>query len=777
MSICEYAQNLHPGRQLLHFTIMRKFSMGSLLLLLIGAAALLLWPHGQEVVGQTLSAFGEAQISGPVQVDLSLTPAIVTPGEQMLLQIEVTNFTTAEQIPQLTLQLPAGLAADRALFPAGMTMNVAENRLDWAPVAGANGGMVSLTLPLATGTADIAAPEKQIGVSLESAEGPLTAFATLWVGVAPQIDQIWHPPQVAVGQPFQLRGDVSGSGPVTRVWHMGDGRRLNVESPTILYSAPGIYTVELEAGNPLSSVTRTTEISVVPHPAAQFAPDDLTPGVGQTVTFLNQSGGEQPLSFQWDFGDGAVSSEAMPAHAYTAPGTYQVHLTVANGYGQSEAFWQVQVGEPPRADLLLPESLPLGETAVGAASGDTTVTGFSWEMGDGTQYEGAAISHTYTESGSYYVTLTANNEFGGVQVGRWIEITPGTLSIFLPWVVNGTGEATAFAELEAVLGDLELPSVDLEAPFVLAPLALPAEMSPVEQLFVYINEARRQFELPALTFNPQLTTAAQQHAAEMAAFGYTAHTGIDGSTPAERLLLFDYRAGYAGEATAWGFQMPYQAVEFWVNSPPHRRIILNAAATEVGVGFTQNYSAPNVWYWTAEFGNAFGAPTQPVLRLGEPAAEYTTMVTQPVVLSWNWPVSLAAGEQFEVVLHTNQGAFTVAEISEPVIGTRYEAVVTAVEMTSRGTPLLVQPGAYSWQIVLRGSQQLESEKRTILFQPDPNMPTVTPTPAPLTPTATPLPATITATPQPTATIPVIGTPLPPTPTNPPPLVTATPSGG
>jgi hypothetical protein len=302
-------------------------------------------------------------------------------------------------------------------------------------------------------------------------------------------------------------------------------------------------------------------------------------------------------------------------------------------------------------------------------------------------------------------------------------------------------------------------------------MAVPPGSTPAEQLLLYINEARRQFDLAPLNLVPELSSAAQEHASDMARFGYTSHTGADGSHPAERLLQFGYGAGYAGEATAWGFEYPHQAVEFWVNSPAHRRIILNANASDVGVGFSFDFNAPSVWYWTAEFGNQFAAADAPLLRVQEPAAEFEAMVTSLVTFSWNWPVPLADGEQFVLYLQTNRGDFPVATVTQPTLGTRYAVQLAANNLTSGNARLQVKPDEYSWQLRLEnGGTIVQSEARPITFTVDPNAPTPTATTTAVSPTPSPTP---TATP--TAVSPQ-NTPRPPTPTLPPPLLTATPSG-
>ncbi len=178
--------------------------------------------------------------------------------------------------------------------------------------------------------------------------------------------------------------------------------------------------------NPLGSATHTEQLTVVPHVTASFQPEDETPGLGETVTFLNESGGQMPVQYTWQFGDGTSSNDPRPQHLYAEPGTYEVRLLVENNFGRSETSRTVTVGLPPSADILVDNSAPAGELVNGLVVGDQAGTEYAWKMGDGREYDGTKINHAYRQTGDYYVTLTANNEFGSTQVGRWIHVEPGS---------------------------------------------------------------------------------------------------------------------------------------------------------------------------------------------------------------------------------------------------------------------------------------------------------------------------------------------------------------
>ena len=68
---------------------------------------------------------------------------------------------------------------------------------------------------------------------------------------------------------------------------------------------------------------------------AHFRADPISGYSPLSVTFTDSSIGH-PLSWSWDFGDGAASMEQNPTHLYTHPGIYHPTLIVTDEYGSSE---------------------------------------------------------------------------------------------------------------------------------------------------------------------------------------------------------------------------------------------------------------------------------------------------------------------------------------------------------------------------------------------------------------------------------------------------------
>jgi PKD repeat protein len=94
---------------------------------------------------------------------------------------------------------------------------------------------------------------------------------------------------------------------------------------------------------------KTTAVNA---PQAGFTFSPAVPRAGAPVAFTNTSLGSEPLTYLWEFGDGATSTLKNPTHTFTAAGNYTVRLTATN-QGDWDTFEQViVVHELPAADDL-----------------------------------------------------------------------------------------------------------------------------------------------------------------------------------------------------------------------------------------------------------------------------------------------------------------------------------------------------------------------------------------------------------------------------------------
>lgn len=110
------------------------------------------------------------------------------------------------------------------------------------------------------------------------------------------------------------------------------------------------------------------------------------------------------------------------------------------------------------------------------------------------------------------------------------------------------------------------------------------------------NTARAVKGCDPLKDKAQLTRAAQAHAADMAATRYFSHTSKNGRSWDDRILAAGWKSP-GGENIAFGFDDATRVVKAWMDSPGHRRNILDCTFTSIGVG----YSATG-GYWVQDFG-------------------------------------------------------------------------------------------------------------------------------------------------------------------------------
>lgn len=228
---------------------------------------------------------------------------------------------------------------------------------------------------------------------------------------------------VEIGNPITFTGTVAGY-PNAYNWSFGDGNYSDLLAPpAYTYSATGIYDVSFTAyitenTTVSGTTTKLGYITILPHPPVAAFSGTPTSGVAPlTVTFTDTST-NSPTSYLWDFGDGdsTNSTVASPVHTYTAAGTYSVNLTVANAGGSDyELKADYILASPPVvADFTgtpLYGNKPLTVVFTDTSTGSPAT--WNWDFGDGDVTNATLRSpvHTYANTGTYTVSLQANNTF------------------------------------------------------------------------------------------------------------------------------------------------------------------------------------------------------------------------------------------------------------------------------------------------------------------------------------------------------------------------------
>ncbi|KRG14499.1 CAP domain-containing protein [Lederbergia galactosidilytica] len=109
------------------------------------------------------------------------------------------------------------------------------------------------------------------------------------------------------------------------------------------------------------------------------------------------------------------------------------------------------------------------------------------------------------------------------------------------------------------------------------------------QLFDLTNAARVKNGLPTLDWDEDVKETARSHSTDMAENGYFNHTNLAGKSPFDRMSADNIKYQMAGENIAMGQFSSIFAHEGLMNSPGHRKNILQKdfEALGIGVGFNQ----------------------------------------------------------------------------------------------------------------------------------------------------------------------------------------------
>lgn len=124
--------------------------------------------------------------------------------------------------------------------------------------------------------------------------------------------------------------------------------------------------------------------------------------------------------YEWNFGDGQVSTEKNPTHTYKDNGTYTITLKVTDDVGLTNETKVTIVVEKDNNIAPVPEikwiqgSNNQQFNFVGDKSTDSDgkIVKYEWDFGDGTNSEEVNPTHVYKNSGTYLVKLKVTDNKG-----------------------------------------------------------------------------------------------------------------------------------------------------------------------------------------------------------------------------------------------------------------------------------------------------------------------------------------------------------------------------
>ncbi|HOK21632.1 MAG TPA: gliding motility-associated C-terminal domain-containing protein, partial [Bacteroidales bacterium] len=161
------------------------------------------------------------------------------------------------------------------------------------------------------------------GINSEGCSG--TATITVTVHPLPTINYTTTQSHCGQSDGNIITNVTSGIPPYVYQWSNG------ANSENLINISAGNYNLTVTDANGCSSYI-SIMLTEAPMPQANFAPKpQITTIEDPIIYFENYSTGAS--FYEWDFGDGNISTEYSPTYSYTNPGEYHVILLVSDEYG------------------------------------------------------------------------------------------------------------------------------------------------------------------------------------------------------------------------------------------------------------------------------------------------------------------------------------------------------------------------------------------------------------------------------------------------------------
>ena len=147
------------------------------------------------------------------------------------------------------------------------------------------------------------------------------------------------PASGSVPMTVQFDGSVTGGCPeYTYAWSFGDGGTSSDQRPSYTYQAVGDYIASLSVTDSKGNVSQSSVTVAVtcPRLTAAASGNPASGKVPMSVKFDGTATGGCPgaaVTYSWDFGDGATSTEQSPSHTYAKAGNYTASVTVTDSKG------------------------------------------------------------------------------------------------------------------------------------------------------------------------------------------------------------------------------------------------------------------------------------------------------------------------------------------------------------------------------------------------------------------------------------------------------------
>ncbi|SFD06061.1 PKD domain-containing protein [Algibacter pectinivorans] len=195
------------------------------------------------------------------------------------------------------------------------------------------------------------------------------------------------------------------------------------EAGTFVYRLVSIT----DGNNNTSAINGNATVEVTEPPMVDFNFNNVGACSGTPISFTSNASGNNPFTYNWDFGDGETSTNANPSHIFEALGcgteSFNVELTVTDSNGCTTTITKsINVLEKPLIQFIDNDNRfdpfnncgnnttdPSYTINVGLENSSPCVNSYNVNWGDDSPIETGVTfpaTHTYTQLGSFNMNIT-----------------------------------------------------------------------------------------------------------------------------------------------------------------------------------------------------------------------------------------------------------------------------------------------------------------------------------------------------------------------------------
>jgi len=205
----------------------------------------------------------------------------------------------------------------------------------------------------------------------------------------------------------------AGSGEIVeRLWDFGDGQISNEQAPAHTFTSNDSFDITLTVRNSFgcrSFVDKKGFVKVGGGMKADFSYSYANACKPPTpVNFKNQTTPSGAYTYQWNFGNGTVSSVTEPSNTYNASGDFMVQLVATDVNGCADTVSKSLSIGAVNAAFELPSAKCVNTVSAFVNTSSPQPVSAVWYFGDGTSSNNINTTHTYKNTGSYQVKMVAD---------------------------------------------------------------------------------------------------------------------------------------------------------------------------------------------------------------------------------------------------------------------------------------------------------------------------------------------------------------------------------